>query len=216
MGCYIGPVCRLCRREGEKLFLKGDKCLTKCTLETRKGPPGQHGAPRRGRRPTGGGNRMTEYGKRLREKQKARRFYGVMEKQFRRYYQMARRMKGVLGEDLLQLLERRLDNVVYRMGFAHSRRHARQITGHRHIAVNGKTVNIPSYLVSPGDVIEVREGSRNNPDIREAVDASGHFGLPSWLERDEATLRGRVPVLPTRDQIDANIEEQLVVEFYSR
>ena len=193
MGCYIGPVCRLCRREGEKLFLKGDNCLTKCTLETRKGPPGQHGAPRRGRRPTGGGNRMTEYGKRLREKQKARRFYGVMEKQFRRYYQMARRMKGVLGEDLLQLLERRLDNVVYRMGFAHSRRHARQITGHRHIAVNGKTVNIPSYLVSPSDYASGGKKTRVRVSMLSRAGASGRLVGSSNAEC--AVKRARPSVL---------------------
>ncbi len=207
MGRYIGPVCRLCRREGVKLFLKGEKCLTKCILDRRRHPPGQHGELRR---------KVTEYGKRLREKQKLRRIYNVREEQFVRYFEMAEKMAGNTGENLLQILERRLDNVVYRLGFALSRNHARQLVVHGHIAVNGRTVDIPSYLVEPGDVISVKEGMRDNPDVLRAIEVRGDWTVPAWLSRDTATFTGRVLALPTRDQIDVPVDENLVVEFYSR
>ncbi|MFA0735006.1 MAG: hypothetical protein LASZOEIN_001209 [Candidatus Fervidibacter sp.] len=207
MGRYIGPVCRLCRREGVKLFLKGEKCVTKCVLDRRRQPPGQHGELRR---------KQTEYGKRLREKQKLRRIYNVREEQFVRYFDMATKMPGNTGENFLQLLERRLDNVVYRLGFALSRNHARQLVVHGHIMVNGRTVDIPSYLVDVGDVISVKEDMRDNPDVRMALEVRGEWTVPSWLSRDSESLTGRVLSLPTRDQIDVPVDENLVVEFYSR
>ena len=207
MGRYIGPVCRLCRREGVKLFLKGEKCVTKCVLDRRRKPPGQHGELRR---------KQTEYGKRLREKQKLRRIYNVREEQFVRYFEMAAKMPGNTGENFLQLLERRLDNVVYRLGFALSRNHARQLVVHGHITVNGQTVDIPSYLVDVGDVIAVKEDMRDNPDVQRALEVRGDWTVPSWLSRDTNTLTGRVLSLPTRDQIDVPVDENLVVEFYSR
>jgi small subunit ribosomal protein S4 len=207
MGRYIGPVCRLCRREGVKLFLKGEKCITKCILDRRRKPPGQHGELRR---------KQTEYGKRLREKQKLKRIYNVREKQFVRYFEMATKMPGNTGENFLQLLERRLDNVVYRLGFALSRNHARQLVVHGHITVNGRTVDIPSYLVDVGDIISVKEDMRDNPDVQRALEVRGEWTVPKWLSRDTETLTGRVLSLPTRDQIDVPVDENLVVEFYSR
>jgi len=207
MGRYIGPVCRLCRREGVKLFLKGEKCITKCILDRRRKPPGQHGELRR---------KQTEYGKRLREKQKLRRIYNVREEQFIRYFEIAIKMPGNTGENFLQLLERRLDNVVYRLGFALSRNHARQLVAHGHITVNGRTVDIPSYLVDVGDVISVKEDTRDNPDVQRALEVRGEWTVPKWLSRDTETLTGRVLSLPTRDQIDVPVDENLVVEFYSR
>jgi small subunit ribosomal protein S4 len=207
MGRYIGPACRLCRREGMKLFLKGEKCVTKCILDRRRKPPGQHGELRR---------KQTEYGKRLREKQKLRRIYNVREEQFVRYFEMATKMSGNTGENFLRLLERRLDNVVYRLGFALSRNHARQLVVHGHIMVNGQTVDIPSYLVDVGDVISVKEDMRDNPDVRMALEVRGEWTVPSWLSRDSESLTGRVLSLPTRDQIDVPVDENLVVEFYSR
>lgn len=207
MGRYIGPVCRLCRREGVKLFLKGEKCLTKCILDRRRQPPGQHGELRR---------KQTEYGKRLREKQKLRRIYNLREEQFVRYFEMATKMAGNTGENFLQLLERRLDNVVYRLGFALSRNHARQLIVHRHVLVNGQIVDIPSYLVEVGDVIAIAEDMRDNPDVQRALEVRGEWTVPSWLSRDTQNLQGRVLSLPTRDQIDVPVNENLVVEFYSR
>ncbi|MCC6037510.1 MAG: 30S ribosomal protein S4 [Armatimonadetes bacterium] len=207
MGRYIGPVCRLCRREGVKLFLKGEKCITKCILDRRRKPPGQHGELRR---------KQTEYGKRLREKQKLKRIYNVREEQFVRYFEMATKMPGNTGENFLQLLERRLDNVVYRLGFALSRNHARQLIVHGHITVNGRTVDIPSYLVDVGDIISVKEDMRDNPDVQRALEVRGEWTVPKWLSRDTETLTGRVLSLPTRDQIDVPVDENLVVEFYSR
>jgi small subunit ribosomal protein S4 len=207
MGRYIGPVCRLCRREGVKLFLKGEKCITKCILDRRRKPPGQHGELRR---------KQTEYGKRLREKQKLKRIYNVREEQFVRYFEMATKMPGNTGENFLQLLERRLDNVVYRLGFALSRNHARQLVVHGHITVNGRTVDIPSYLVDVGDIISVKEDMRDNPDVQRALEVRGEWTVPKWLSRDTETLTGRVLSLPTRDQIDVPVDENLVVEFYSR
>jgi len=207
MGRYIGPACRLCRREGMKLFLKGEKCVTKCILDRRRKPPGQHGELRR---------KQTEYGKRLREKQKLRRIYNVREEQFIRYFEMATKMPGNTGENFLRLLERRLDNVVYRLGFALSRNHARQMVVHGHIMVNGRTVDIPSYLVDVGDVISVKEDMRDNPDVRMALEVRGEWTVPSWLSRDSEALTGRILSLPNRDQIDVPVDENLVVEFYSR
>jgi len=190
-----------------KLFLKGEKCITKCILDRRRKPPGQHGELRR---------KQTEYGKRLREKQKLRRIYNVREEQFVRYFEMATKMPGNTGENFLQLLERRLDNVVYRLGFALSRNHARQLIVHGHITVNGRTVDIPSYLVDVGDVISVKEDMRDNPDVQRALEVRGEWTVPKWLSRDTETLTGRVLSLPTRDQIDVPVDENLVVEFYSR
>jgi small subunit ribosomal protein S4 len=206
MGRYIGPVCRLCRREGMKLFLKGEKCLTKCILDRRRQPPGQHGELRR---------KQTEYGKRLREKQKLRRIYNLREEQFTRYFEMATKMAGNTGENFLRLLERRLDNVIYRLGFALSRNHARQLIVHRHVLVNGQIVDIPSYLVEVGDVIAIAENMRDNPDVQRALEVRGEWSVPSWLSRDTQTLQGRVLSLPTRDQIDVPVNENLVVLFYS-
>lgn len=210
MSKYLGPVCRQCRREGEKLYLKGTRCYSpRCALEKKAYAPGQHGQAQMRRKVQG-------YGVQLREKQKARRIYGVLERQFRRYFEEAERRKGLTGEVLLQLLERRLDNVVYRMGFAVSRRQARQLVAHRHFSVNGQTVNIPSFLVRPGDVVAVREGSKEEPPIVEAIRQARGRRIPSWLEVDFDEMRGKVQWLPSRDEIDTDIQEQLIVEFYSR
>lgn len=209
MARYTGPVCRLCRREGEKLFLKGEKCYTeKCPVDKRTYPPGQHGQGRM--------RRVSEYGIHLREKQKLRRVYGVLERQFERYYENAARARGVTGENLLVMLEARLDNIVYRLGLAPSRAAARQLVMHGHIRVNDQKVDIPSYQVKAGDTIEVREKSRNMPLIRSSAEASVSRGLPEWLELNGETLVGRVLALPRRDQIDVNIQEHLIVEHYSR
>lgn len=209
MARYSGPVCRLCRREGEKLFLKGEKCYTdKCPVDRRTYPPGQHGQGRR--------QRVTEYGVHLREKQKLRRIYGVLERQFERYYDEAARRKGVTGENLLVVLESRLDNVVYRLGFAPSRPAARQLVMHGHFAVNGQKVDIPSYLVKAGDVVAVRENSRNVSLIKETVEAAAGRGVPEWLELNPEALSGVIKSLPTREQIDVQVQEHLIVEHYSR
>jgi small subunit ribosomal protein S4 len=208
MAVYRGPKCRLCRREGVKLFLKGEKCYSvKCPLERRKYPPGQHGQVQR---------KLQDYGLQLREKQKIKRIYFVLERQFRNYFQEAERLPGLTGENLLRLLETRLDNVVYRLGFAPNRRMARQLVNHGHFLVNGRKVNIPSYRVRPGDVIEVRERSRNIAPMRFLPQNLAHRRVPEWLEMDMENLRGRVLSLPTRSQIDTDVQEQLVVEFYSR
>ncbi len=207
MARYIDAVCRLCRREGVKLYLKGEKCYTdKCPVVKRNTPPGMHGTSRK---------KPSEYGIQLREKQKARRFYGVLEGQFRRYFELAARKKGVTGEVLLQLLERRLDNVLYRTGFAASRPEARQIVRHGHIAVNGHKVDIPSYLVREGDTISVREGSKEHARIKELV-AAGVRAVPQWLSVEAEAMRGTVVRLPNRDEIDAPVQEHLIVELYSR
>lgn len=212
------PRCRQCRREGVKLFLKGDKCYTKCTLDKtsrdgktkwRDKPPGMHGSPAFQKK-------MTEYGVQLREKQKLRRIYRVLENQFRNYLQEALRRPGVTGENLLQLLELRLDNVIYRLGLASSRAQARQMVTHRHFTVNGQRVNIPSYIVKPGDVIGVHESMTKSGAIREARERLTKRGLPVWLDLNIQTLIGRVMAVPTRDQIDTNVREQLIIEFYSR
>ncbi len=208
MARYTGPSCRLCRREGMKLYLKGDRCYSdKCAIDRRGYAPGQHGQGRR---------KLSEYGIQLREKQKAKRIYGVLERQFRKYYEMAERMKGVTGENLLQLLERRLDNVVYRLGLASSRAEARQLVRHGHFKVNGRKVNIPSYLVDVGDVITVKEKSRNSKRIKELVERAQDRTVPDWLQINYESLEGKVIELPTKEHIDIPIEEHLIVEFYSR
>jgi len=208
MARYTGPRCRLCRREGMKLFIKGDKCLTdKCPLDRRPHPPGMHG--RFPRKPT-------DYAIRLREKQRLRRMYGVMDCQFRRYFEMADRMRGPTGANLLVLLERRLDNVVYRLGWATSRSEARQLVRHGHVRVNGHKVNIPSYLVRAGDVVELQERSKQLKRVQEALETLARRGVPPWLELDREQLRARVVTLPSREDVVVPVNEQLIVEFYSK
>lgn len=208
MARYTGPRCRLCRREGTKLFLKGDRCYSdKCAFERRSYAPGQHGQAR---------IKVSDYGIRLREKQRVRRMYGIQEKQFRRYFDWADRQKGVTGTNLLVLLERRLDNIVYRLGFADSRSQARQLVIHRHFLVNGRMVNIPSYLVRVGDVIEVAEKSKEILPIKTAQEALARRGVPEWLELDSEKLKGTVKSFPERSHITMPIQEQLIVEFYSK
>ena len=209
MARYIGPVCRLCRREGMKLFLKGERCYSeKCAIEKRNVPPGQHGRSRKAK--------MVGYGVQLREKQKVKRTYGVLENQFRRYFEAADRQRGITGELLLQMLERRLDNVVYRLGFATSRPQARQLVRHGHFTVNGKKVDIPSYAVRAGDTIAVRGQSGENPTIQHAIEEVKGRGIPEWLLIDAGTLSGRISQLPTRAQINLPVQEQLIVELYSK
>jgi len=207
---YTGSRCRLCRREGMKLFLKGERCYSdKCAFERRSYPPGQHGqAQMRAKR--------SDYGIRLREKQKVKRIYGVSEKQFKKYFDRADRMRGQTGHNLLQLLERRLDNVIYRLGFASSRTQARQMIVHGMFKVNGRTVDIPSYLVKPGEVIELKEKYRQNSMLQDNLEAVVRRGVPQWLELDADNFKGTVKALPTREDITMPIQEQLIVEFYSR
>lgn len=208
MARYTGAVCRLCRREGEKLFLKSDRCYTdKCAIERRKYPPGQHWQNR---------PKPSDYGLQLREKQKLKRIYGVLERQFRRYFEIASRKKGVTGEALLQLLELRLDNIVSRLGFASGIRQARQLVTHGHVLVNGRKVNIPSYNLRAGDVIEIREKSKNLELIKESLEKAQHRGIPSWLELDATNMKGKVLRVPSRDEIPVVAREQLVVELYSK
>lgn len=206
MAKLIGPSCRQCRREGCKLFLKGDRCTTKkCAFERRPSLPGQHGAARK---------RVTEYGLQLREKQKVKRAYGILEKQFRKYYEEAERMKGITGENMLSLIERRLDNVVYRMGIGASRSECRQIVNHGHITVNGKRVNIPSFIVKPGDIIAIKE---NKKELQIFKDLKGmKIVMPKWLEFNSEKLEGKILSLPSREDIDLNIKEHLIIELYSR
>jgi len=209
MANYSGPVCRLCRREDMKLFLKGDRCYTdKCGYERRAYAPGQHGQARR--------RKISNYGSQLREKQKVKRIYGLAERQFRGYYHKAIRMKGVAGENLLQLLERRLDNVIYRLGLATSRPQARQLVRHGHFLVNGRKVDIPSYSVRVGEVLTVRQTSKEAPAILHAIEEVKGRGIPEWLAFDAAGLSGRVVSLPTREQINLPVQEQLIVELYSK
>ncbi len=210
MARYTGPVCRLCRREGMKLFLKGERCHSeKCAIDRRNIPPGQHG---RARRP-----KIQGYGLQLREKQKVRRVYGILERQFRSYFEKAARRRGITGETLLAMLESRLDNAIYRMGFGTSRAQSRQLVRHGHILVNGRKVNIPSYQVKPNDVIEVKEKSRKNPTILSALEATAHTPCPSWLEVDREALRGRVIGTPKRDElVQIQVNERLIVELYSK
>ncbi|MBQ9951731.1 MAG: 30S ribosomal protein S4 [Clostridia bacterium] len=208
MARYTGSVCRLCRREGCKLFLKGEKCYgAKCPLDLRHTVPGEHGQARQ--------RKMSEYGMQLREKQKAKRTYGVLEGQFHRYFEEADRQKGITGENLLVLLERRLDNVVYRLGFGVSRPQARQIVRHGHIRVNGKKVDIPSFLVSAGDVITIREKSAESEHFKAMREGTGKV-VPQWLTIDAAELKATVNALPKREDVDMSIQENLIVELYSR
>lgn len=208
MARYTGAVCRFCRREGTKLFLKGERCYTdKCAFERRGYPPGQHGQAR---------GKFSDYGSQLREKQKVKRIYGVQEKQFRIYFDHALRKKGITGENLLALLETRLDNVVFRLGFANSRAEARQLVRHRHILVNGKPVTIPSFHVRVQDKIEVRDKSRGLQRIQEALEALDRRGVPKWLELDKEQYTGKVRAPVTRDDISRDINENLIVAFYTR
>jgi len=209
MARYSGPVCRLCRREGMKLFLKGERCYTeKCAIEKRNFPPGQHGKRRAAK--------LAGYGLQLREKQRVKRIYGVLEEQFRLYFESAERQRGITGEILLQLLERRLDNVVYRLGLATSRPQARELVRHGHFAVNGRNVNIPSFLVKAGDAVGVKARSQKNPTISHAMEEVKGRGVPEWLQLQPERFEGRVVSLPTRAQINLPIQEQLIVELYSK
>ena len=208
MARYTGASCRLCRREGEKLYLKGERCTTnKCAIARRGYAPGQHGQNKK---------KLSEYGLQLREKQKARRYYGILEGQFRRYFEMAVKKKGITGENLLQILESRLDNVVYRMGLAVSRREARQLVRHGHFTVNGKRVDIPSYLVKVGDVIAVKEKSKSSPKMQSNKEYAAGRPRPKWLECDAEEMSGKVVALPAREDIDLPIRENLIVELYSK
>jgi small subunit ribosomal protein S4 len=208
MARYTGASCKLCRREGQKLFLKGERCYGgKCALSRRAYAPGQHGQARK---------KLSEYGVQLREKQKAKRFYGVLESQFRSYFETAARKKGVTGEVLLQLLESRLDNVVYRMGFGSTRAEARQLVTHGHFVINGKRVNIPSYQTKVGEEIEVAEGSRKSVRFKEILDMTGSKVVPKWIEVDQENLKGKVVAIPAREDIDLPVQEHLIVELYSK
>ena len=208
MAKYRGPVCRLCRREGVKLFLKGSRCMTeKCAIERRSYPPGQHGQGRQ---------RVSEYSAQLREKQKLRRIYGLQERQFRGVFQAAERKSGITGEELLKMLECRLDNVVYRLGFGASRKQARQLVGHGHVLVNGRKTNVPARILRPGDVVEIKTRSRELLPIQAALEGSDSRGMPAWLELDRAAYRGTVRAVPTKDEIALPVNEQLIVELYSR
>ncbi len=208
MARYKDEQCRICRREGQKLFLKGSRCYTdKCSITRRNYAPGQHGQKRK---------KLSEYGTQLREKQKTKSFYGVGEKQFRRYFEMAESKKGITGEILLQILESRLDNVVYRLGYGSSRRQARMFVTHGQFEVNGRKVNIPSYLVKPGDIITVREIRKDNKTIKENIEINASRPVPEWLEKDEKNLSGKVIRLASREDVDIPVEEHLIVELYSK
>jgi small subunit ribosomal protein S4 len=209
MARYIGPVCRLCRREGMKLFLKGERCYTeKCAIEKRNLPPGQHGKLRKAK--------LVGYGLQLREKQKVKRIYGVLENQFRRYFEIADRTRGITGETLLQLLERRMDNVIYRLGLATSRPQARQFVRHGHFMVNGRKVDVPSYSLKAGDVVTVRGTSAQNAAIQHAIEEVKGRGIPEWLSFDAGQMSAKIVSLPTRAQINLPVQEQLIVELYSK
>ena len=208
MARYTGPSCKLCRREGKKLYLKGDRCVSgKCALERRTSAPGQHGADAK---------KMREYGMQLREKQTTKRYYGVLEKQFRNLYEEAARKEGMTGENLLVLLERRLDNVVYRMGMAECRRDARQLVLHGHFTVNGKKVNVPSFVVKPGDIIAVKESSRDSVKFKGLAESEGGARVPKWIESDKKNYTAKVLAMPAREDIDFEFNEQLIVELYSK
>lgn len=209
MARYTGAVCRQCRREGQKLFLKGEKCYgEKCPFVARGSvPPGQHGQGRK---------KTSEYGIQLRAKQKAKRFYGVLESQFKKYFDMAAKQPGMSGENLLRILESRLDNVVYRLGYASSRKEARQLILHRHFTVNGKQVNIPSYLLSAGDVVELKDKSRDSDKFKAVMESNASRPVPRWLDADKAKYTGKVTELPNREDIDLEVEEHLIVELYSK
>jgi small subunit ribosomal protein S4 len=209
MARNLDAKCRQCRREGEKLFLKGEKCFTdKCAIERRAYAPGQHGQK--------SGARLSDYGKQLREKQKTRRIYGVLERQFRKTYAEAASSKGVTGERLLQLLETRLDNVAYRMGFGASRSEARQVVRHNGVLVNGKRVNIPSYEVKPGDTVEVAEGAKAQLRIKASAEAAESRGVPEWMEVDAKALKGKFKALPSRTEMSSTVNEHLIIELYSK
>lgn len=208
MARYTGPSCRLCRRENTELFLKGDRCYTdKCAIKRRNYPPGQHGQGR---------TKVSDYGTQLREKQKVRRIYGLLEKQFRGYFATADRMKGVTGENLLSLLERRLDNTIYRLGFASSRTESRQLVRHGHFTLNGRKINIPSIQLKAGDVLELREKSRKIIAINDSLESVVRRGIPQWLELDKDAFKGTLKGLPVREDITTPIQEQLIVELYSK
>lgn len=208
MARYTDASCRLCRREGEKLFLKGERCYTdKCSVTKRVYAPGQHGQQKK---------KLSEYGVQLREKQKARRFYGILESQFRKYFDMAVNQKGITGETLLQILESRLDNVVFRLGMATSRPEARQLVRHGHFTVNGKKVNIPSYLLKVGDVIALKDKSKSSPKMKAVNEIAGGKAVPKWLEFDGENMIGKVVAIPAREDIDLPIREHLIVELYSK
>ena len=208
MARYTGPSCRLCRRENTELFLKGDRCYTdKCAIKRRNYPPGQHGQGR---------SKTSDYGVQLREKQKVKRMYGLLEKQFRGYFERADRMKGVTGTNLLTLLERRLDNVVYRLGFASSRAESRQLVSHGHFTLNGRKATIPSMQVKTGDRVELREKSQKVAQINESLDSVVRRGIPQWLELERDAYKGTVKILPVREDITTPIQEQLIVELYSK
>jgi small subunit ribosomal protein S4 len=208
MARYTEGVCRLCRREGEKLYLKGDRCYTtKCSIGKRSYAPGQHGQERK---------KVSEYGIQLREKQKLRRIYGILERQFSRYFLLAERKKGITGQNLLQILETRLDNVVYRLGLSASRKEARQLVRHGHFLVNGKKVNIPSFLLKAGDTVSIKTGSLESVKIKENLDDASSRTVPEWLELDLKNNSGKVKAAPTREQIDIPVQEHLIVELYSR
>lgn len=213
MAKYRGPVCKLCRREGEKLFLKGERCFTpKCSFDRRSYAPGQHGKSAQFRR-----RRESDFNRQLRAKQKARRIYGILEKQFARYYKVSLQRRGLTGLNLLQILESRLDNVVYRLGFADSRAQARLLVTHGHFSVNGRRTDVPSMLLSPGDRVSVREGnSRTRPYFKNLPEVAETKNVPVWLDRDVKNLNGKVIRLPERTEIDGNLNEQLIVEYYSR
>jgi small subunit ribosomal protein S4 len=208
MARYTGPVCKLCRREGVKLFLKGDKCMTKCTLERRSSRPGQHGSGRT--------RKESGYAKQLREKQRVRRTYGVLERQFHKTYNAAARRPGKTSENLLQILEMRLDNLVYRLGFADSRAQARQLVNHGHFAVNGRKTDIPSFIAKPNDVISVRERSKGTEYFKTRALLLAQKGVPAWLSLDMNGMTGRVTSLPTRNELELPFDEQMVVEYYQR
>ena len=208
MARYTGPVCRLCRREGEKLFLKGDRCFSdKCGIARRAYAPGQHGQGRK---------KASEYALQFRMKQKAKRFYGLLESQFHHYFEIAERKQGVTGENLLRILESRLDNIVYRLGYASSRKEARQLILHNHFSVNGKKVNIPSYILKQGDVISIKGKSRESDKIKAVLENNASRPVPKWLDIDRTKLEGKVIQLPERDDMPDFIEEHLIVEFYSK
>ena len=208
MARYTGPVCKLCRREGMKLFIKGDRCFgEKCAIERRNYPPGVHGQGR---------TKFSEYGNQLREKQKVKRMYGVLESQFHRYFREAERIKGITGENLLILLERRLDNMVYRLGFASSRSEARQLVRHNHFMINGKKVNIPSFLTKTEDSIQLKEKSRKIEKILDSLETVARRGIPSWLEYEKSSFTGTIKALPVREELTMPISENLIVELYSK
>jgi len=210
MARYTGAVCKLCRREETKLFLKGDRCYSnKCSMERRASLPGKNAKTTRIKK-------LSTYGIRLREKQKLRKYYGLLEKQFKNYFQKAERKKGVTGENLLELLERRLDNVVFRLGITKSRAHARQLILHSHILVNGKKVNIPSYQVNVNDIIEIKEKSKNIEELKEIKEGKIEISIPSWLEFDAEKLKGKILRFPSKEELNLPVEEKLVVEYYSR